>query len=53
VTEHVADADLQERFAEQLFDVAGIDVRGQRFRQFLRANITGAASVTLIDGHPG
>lgn len=49
--EHVADANRQQRFAHALFADTGIDVRGQTFDQFLRADIEGAAAVELHDGH--
>lgn len=49
--EHIDDDGIQQRFAERLFEDIGLDVRGQRFDQFLRAHIEGAAAVTLIDGH--
>jgi hypothetical protein len=49
--EHVDDHDLQQRFAQRLYDDIGLDVRSQHFDQFLRAHIHGAAAVTLIDGH--
>jgi hypothetical protein len=49
--EHVDDEAIQQRFAEALFDEIGLDLRGQRFDQFLRADIHGAAAVTLTAGH--
>jgi hypothetical protein len=49
--EHVDDRALQQRFAQRLYDDIGLDVRGQRFDQFLRAQIEGAAAVTVTDGH--
>ena len=47
---HVGDEALHERFATQLFDDIGLDLRGKRFEQFLRADIEGAASVSIDDG---
>ncbi len=48
---HVDDEALHQRFANQLFDDVGLDLRGTRFEQFLRADIEGAASVSFDDGH--
>jgi hypothetical protein len=49
--ENVGDADLHQRFARMLFDEIGLDLRGQQFHQFLRADIFGAAAVSVTDGH--
>jgi hypothetical protein len=51
VVEDVLDADLHERYAEALFARTGFDLRGQVFEHFFRADIGGAASVEVIDGH--
>jgi hypothetical protein len=51
LVEHVNDEALHQRFAEELFDEIGLDLRGQRFDQFLRAVINGASSVSFADGH--
>lgn len=48
---HVDDEGIQQRFADHVYQEIGLDVRGQRFDQFLRADIHGAAAVTLVDGH--
>jgi hypothetical protein len=49
--EHVADPALHERFAVDLFQATGFDLRGQRFDRFLRAGIEGASAVVLEAGH--
>ncbi|HET9139950.1 pyridoxamine 5'-phosphate oxidase family protein [Actinophytocola sp.] len=51
VVEHVDDADLHQRFAVDLFEDIGLDLRGQRFDQFFEADLTGASSVGMVDGH--
>lgn len=48
---HVDDLALHARFADRLFEEIGLDLRGQHFDQFLRADIVGAASVSFVDGH--
>lgn len=48
---HVGDAALHERFAQDLFDDIGLDLRGERFDQFLRADIEGGSSVRYEGGH--
>ena len=49
--EHVPDPDLHARFAEQVYEEIGLDLRGQVFDQFLAARILGAAAVEITDGH--
>jgi hypothetical protein len=44
------DRHLHERFADNLFDEAGLDLRGQRFDPFYAADLIGASSVGLEDG---
>lgn len=51
LAEHVADPALHERFAEDLFEDIGLDLRGQQFDQFLRADVAGAAAVVIDEGH--
>ncbi|MDN5859786.1 MAG: pyridoxamine 5'-phosphate oxidase family protein [Pseudonocardia sp.] len=48
---HVDDEAQQQRFAQDLFDESGFDLRGQRFDPFLAAGITSASAVELVDGH--
>ncbi|WP_285654775.1 pyridoxamine 5'-phosphate oxidase family protein [Actinomycetospora sp. NBRC 106375] len=49
--EDVRDTALHQRFAEAVFEEIGLDLRGQEFDQFLRADIVGAASIAVGDGH--
>lgn len=49
--EDVHDEALHQRFAEALFAETGFDLRGRRFEHFLRADVVGAASVWVGDGH--
>jgi Pyridoxamine 5'-phosphate oxidase len=47
---NVLDPDLQTRFADNLFEESGFDLRGQKFDPFFVANLTGASSVEFKDG---
>ena len=47
---NLQDHDLHERFAADLFEQAGLDLRGQEFDPFYVADLTGASSVTFEDG---
>lgn len=49
--EDIRDEALHQRFAEAVYADIGLDLRGQRFDQFLRADIVGAASVAVGDEH--
>ncbi|WP_433781903.1 pyridoxamine 5'-phosphate oxidase family protein [Actinomycetospora sp. CA-101289] len=49
--EDVRDTALHQRFAESVYEDIGLDLRGQEFDQFLRADIVGAASVAVGDDH--
>jgi hypothetical protein len=49
--QHIDDDALHQRFAARLYEETGLDLRGQRFDRFLRADIRGAAAVTVVDGH--
>jgi hypothetical protein len=49
--EDVRDEALHERFAEAVYAEIGLDLRGQPFDHFFRADIVGASAVTLVDGH--
>jgi hypothetical protein len=44
------DDDLHQRFAANLFDETGMDLRGQVFDPFYVADLTGASSVAIEDG---
>jgi Pyridoxamine 5'-phosphate oxidase len=48
---HVPDGDLQERFAGDLFEDIGLDLRGQELRQFFAADVTAASAVEVGGGH--
>jgi Pyridoxamine 5'-phosphate oxidase len=48
---HVADPELHERFAVDVYEDIGLDLRGQTFDQFLAADITSASAVEITDGH--
>jgi hypothetical protein len=48
---HLPDTALHERYAEWLFGQIGLDLRGQRFDTFYAADIHGASSVEVHDGH--
>jgi hypothetical protein len=41
---------VHERFAAELFEETGMDLRGQEFDPFYVADITAASSVELEDG---
>lgn len=47
----VRDPALHQRFAEDLYAESGFDLRGQEFDQFLAADLEGASSVEIVDGH--
>lgn len=44
---NLQDDDLHQRFATDLFDQTGMDLRGQRFDPFYVADLTGASSVAI------
>lgn len=47
----VGDLELQRRFADDLFERTGFDIRGETFDHFYRADITSASAVEVIDDH--
>lgn len=47
----IRDEAMHQRFAEDLFNDTGFDLRGQKFDRFYTTDITGASSVEVIDGH--
>lgn len=49
--EDVQDPALHQRYAEDLYARIGFDLRGRTFDHFFRADIAGAASVWVGDGH--
>jgi hypothetical protein len=49
--EDVHDEALHQRFATDLFDQTGFDLRGQQFDHFFRADLTSASAVEVTDGH--
>jgi hypothetical protein len=49
VVENLQDPDLHRRFANDLFETSGFDLRGQDFDPFYVADITGASTVELVE----
>jgi hypothetical protein len=47
---HLPDADFHARFAQDLFDTTGFDVRNEVFDPFYVGDITGASSIEMADG---
>lgn len=47
---NVQDKDLHARFAQDLFEESGFDLRGQPFDHFYVADLAGAAAVEFRDG---
>ena len=47
---NLQDNDLHERFAADLFDTSGMDLRGEVFDPFFVADLTGASSLAIEDG---
>jgi hypothetical protein len=47
---NLQDNDLHQRFASDLFERSGMDLRGQVFDPFYVADLTSASSVTIEDG---
>lgn len=48
---NVQDKDLHQRFAADLFEEIGLDLRGQEFDQFYAADLTSASAVEVGEGH--
>ena len=46
---NLQDPDFHKRFAEDLFERTGFDLRGEVFDPFLISDIVGASSVELVD----
>jgi Pyridoxamine 5'-phosphate oxidase len=51
VVRNVPDTALHQRFAADLFEETGFDIRDETFEQFYAADITSASSVEVGDGH--
>lgn len=51
VVHDVQDLGLHQRFAEDLYAQTGFDLRGEEFKPFYAADITGASAVEVADGH--
>jgi hypothetical protein len=51
VVDDVQDKALHQRFATDLFEETGFDLRGKEFDRFYAADLTGASSVEVGDGH--
>jgi hypothetical protein len=45
------DRDVHARFAQNLFEESGFDIRGQEFDHFFVADLTTASTVTVVDDH--
>ncbi|WP_433714916.1 pyridoxamine 5'-phosphate oxidase family protein [Nocardia sp. CA-084685] len=45
------DKNVHARFAQQLFDETGFDIRDQEFDHFYTADLTGASTVEVTDDH--
>jgi len=50
VVKDVQDKDLHQRFAVDVFEDIGLDLRGQEFDVFYAADLTGASAVQMTDG---
>jgi hypothetical protein len=51
VVRDVQDKALHQRFATELFEEIGLDLRGRDFDQFYAADLTSASAVEVGDGH--
>jgi hypothetical protein len=51
VVHDVPDPALHQRFAADLFEETGLDLRGQQFDHFYAADVTAASAVEIVDGH--
>jgi Pyridoxamine 5'-phosphate oxidase len=51
VVENRPDPELHRRYTEALYAETGFDLRGSEFPYFYVADIRGASSVQIIDGH--
>ena len=49
--EDILDETLHQQYAEHLYAETGFDLRGRTFDHFFRADLVGAASVSVGDGH--
>ena len=49
--EDVHDTGLHARFADDLYEQTGFDLRGETFEHFFRADVSGASSVEVLDDH--
>ncbi|MGC4934500.1 pyridoxamine 5'-phosphate oxidase family protein [Gordonia sp. DT30] len=49
--EDVRDTALHQRFAADLYDDTGFDLRGRAFDHFFATDVVGAAAVEIDDGH--
>jgi Pyridoxamine 5'-phosphate oxidase len=51
VVDDVRDPALHQRFAVDLFEEMGLDLRGERFDHFYAADLVGASAVEVADNH--
>lgn len=49
--EDIRDPELHQRFAVDLFEDIGLDLRGQEFDHFYAARLTGGSTVQIVEGH--
>jgi Pyridoxamine 5'-phosphate oxidase len=47
----IHDGAQHQRYADALYDETGFDLRGREFEHFFRADLVGASSVSVGDGH--
>jgi len=50
VVENLPDQELHQRFAQEVFEQIGLDLRGRKFDPFYVADIRGASSLQVADG---
>lgn len=51
VVKDIQDKALHQRFATDLFEETGLDLRGQEFDHFYAADVVGASAVEVAGGH--
>lgn len=51
VVQDVQDAALHARFADDLYERTGMDLRGERFAPFFGVDVAGPSCVEIVDGH--
>lgn len=51
MVDDVQDKALRQRFAEDVFQQTGLDIRGQDFDHCYRADLIGGSAVQVVNGH--